>query len=358
MAANGERARQHALDGVRALCAFGVLMHHHAPDIAVIGHPFLQRLLGNGILALSPFFVMSGYLITQRYHDLRRGGVRAYLINRAARIFPLLFLVTTVAFIVHALSGTIAGPQLVPLYIANITTLKGWFDDLKFSGIVQTWSLAPEVAFYALAPLLFIGLRRLGASFLVLMPLCLLLIGLALVRMLHGEAPWGFMRSELFLFACTFFGRATEFAVGMAVAWYVMRTEGRKDGVGITLFGALATTVGYGVIAWNNWNYAEPIGVVLLNFLWPILGLGALLLGLRLESSMLQRLLSLPLMTVIGRSSYAFYLIHLGVVYSAFLWLTGGFVPTVALLLVTAWVLHVAFEEPIVRWAKRRWPAG
>lgn len=356
MSTSGERFRQQPLDGIRALCAIAVLMHHHAPDIEAIDHPFLQRFLGNGFLAISAFFVLSGYLITQRYHGLRREGLKAYVINRAARIFPLLILVTTVAFVVHGLNGAIPGSQLLPLYIANITTLKGWFDDLKFTGIVQTWSLAPEVAFYALAPLFFIGLRRWRWAFLVLMPLFFFMIGLMLVHLLDGHGPWGLMRTELFLMACTFFGRATEFAVGMAVSWYVLHSKYQRAGVGLTVVGAVATVFGYGLAAWNDWNYADPNGVLLLNFLWPVMGLGVLLLGLCLESSLLQGVLSLRLITAIGRSSYAFYLIHLGVVYSAFFWLTGSFIPTVALLLLTAWVLHVAFEEPIVHSVKRRWP--
>lgn len=321
-----------------------------------LDHPLLQGLFHAGYLALGPFFVLSGFLITDRYLDMQGRAWRAYFIWRAARILPLLVLVTSLAFASHVARGTMTPWEAFPLYLANITTVKGWFDDLKFSGIVQTWSITPEVAFYLAAPLLFMGLRRWGGRFLVGLPIALALVGAALVVLLDGCGPWGFMRSFEFMFACTFFGRATEFVVGMAVAWYLRRATTPTKGTRMTTIGAGLTLLTVIIIGTTRWAFGQPGGVLVVDLVWPVLGLGPLFVGLVTEQTALRRLLSLPLPSVMGRASYAFYLIHLGVVYNVIYGVTHSFPATFVLLFVAAWVLNRFFEDPLVRWAKVRWP--
>lgn len=324
--------------------------------MSALDHPLLQGLFHAGYLALGPFFVLSGFLITDRYLDMQGRAWRAYFIWRAARIMPLLVLVTTLAFVVHIGQGTMTPQEALPLYLANITTVKGWFDDLKFSGIVQTWSITPEVAFYLAAPLLFMGLRRWGVRFLFGLPMALALVGTLLVVLLDGRGPWGFMRSFEFMFACTFLGRATEFVVGMAVAWYLRRGPTPTKGTRMTTIGAGLTLITLIIIGTTRWAFGQPGGVLVVDLVWPVLGLGPLFVGLITEHTALRRALSWPLLAVMGRASYAFYLIHLGVAYTALYQVTHSFPASFVLLFIGAWVLHRLVEEPLVRWAKVRWP--
>lgn len=354
MPSTSAHSRLHAFDGLRAVCAVGVFLHHHGPSVSGLDHPLLQGLFHAGYLALGPFFVLSGFLITDRYLDMQGRAWRAYFIWRAARIMPLLVLVTTLAFVVHVARGTMTPGEAFPLYLANITTVKGWFDDLKFSGIVQTWSITPEVAFYLAAPLLFMGLRRWGVRFLVGLPIALALVGAALVVLLDGRGSWGFMRSFEFMFACTFFGRATEFVVGMAVAWYLRSGPTPTKGTRMTTIGAGLTLLTVIIVGATRWTFAQPGGVLVVDLVWPVMGLGPLFVGLVTEQTTLRRLLSLPLPSVMGRASYAFYLIHLGVVYNVIYGLTHSFPATFVLLLMAAWLLNRFFEEPLVRWAKMK----
>lgn len=356
LASTSAPSRLHALDGLRAVCALGVFLHHHGPSVSGLDHPLLQGLFHAGYLALGPFFVLSGFLITDRYLDMPDRAWRAYFIGRAARILPLLVLVTTLVFAVHVGQGTMTPREALPLYLANITTAKGWFDDLKFSGIVQTWSITPEVAFYLCAPALFMGLRRWGVRFLVRLPIALALVGAALVVVLDGRGPWGFMRSFEFMFAFTFLGRATEFVVGMAVAWYLRSGPTPTRRAWLTAIGAGLTLLTVIIIGTTRWAFAQPGGVLVVDLVWPVLGLGPLFVGLITEHTALRRALSWPLLAAMGRASYAFYLIHLGAAYTALYQLTHSFPATFVLLFVVAWVLNRFFEEPLVRWAKVRWP--
>ncbi|MFN6117366.1 MAG: acyltransferase family protein [Flavobacteriales bacterium] len=355
MASTSATSRLHAFDGLRAVCAMGVFLHHHGPSIVALDHPVLQGLFHAGYLALGPFFVLSGYLITDRYLAMQGRAWRAYFIWRAARILPLLVLVTTLAFVVNVQKGTMTLGEAMPLYLANISTVKGWFDDLKFSGIVQTWSITPEVVFYLAAPLLFIGLRRWAWRFLIALPIILAVFGATLVVWLDGRGLWGFMRSFEFMFACIFFGRATEFVVGMAVAWYVRNHAPRTGGAWMTSLGTGVTLLSLLIITSTRWTFAQSGGVLLVDLLWPVFGLGPLFLGLVSERTWLRSALSQPLITMMGRCSYAFYLIHLGVVYNVLYLLTGGFLTTLVLLFLLSWVLHRVVEEPVVRWARMRW---
>jgi peptidoglycan/LPS O-acetylase OafA/YrhL len=93
----------------------GVFLHHHGPSIVALDHPVLQGLFHAGYLALGPFFVLSGYLITDRYLAMQGRAWRAYFIWRAARILPLLVLVTTLAFISHVRHGTLTLGEALPL---------------------------------------------------------------------------------------------------------------------------------------------------------------------------------------------------------------------------------------------------
>jgi peptidoglycan/LPS O-acetylase OafA/YrhL len=355
MASTSATSRLHALDGVRAVCALAIFFHHHGPSVSAWDHPLLQGFFHAGYLALSPFFVLSGFLITDRYLDTQGPAWRSYFISRAARILPLLVLVTTLAFLAHVQQGVMTPREAIPLYLANITTVKGWFDDLKFSGIVQTWSITPEVVFYLAAPLLFLGLRRWGWRFLIGLPIALAVFGATLVVWLDGRGPWGFMRSFEFMFACTFLGRATEFVVGMAVAWHLRRGSPTIGPGRWTALGAGVTLLTLLIIAYTRWTFAQPGGVLLVDLLWPVFGLGPLFLGLVSERTWLRSALSQPLITMMGRCSYAFYLIHLGMVYNVLYLLTGGFLTTLVLLFLLSWVLHRVVEEPVVRWARMRW---
>ena len=58
--------------------------------------------------------------------------------------------------------GAIQSPILI-LFL-NIFFIRGFFDDLKFTGVGQGWSLTVEECFYLLAPVLFIGIKRNSAD--------------------------------------------------------------------------------------------------------------------------------------------------------------------------------------------------
>ncbi len=335
-----------ALTGLRAVAAYAVFLHHYNPAPA---GTFAHRLFAQGYIGVSVFFVLSGFLIYHRYADAYQSreawSWRGYLQNRFARVFPLyiLLLLLTVG-----INTAIGQPMRAVELVLNLTLLKGLFEDYKFSGIAQSWSLTADICFYSLAPLLFVALRRWGALWLTAG-----LVGIGLLLWaLTGPTHWhGFFDDIPFLLFYTFFGRAFEFVAGM---WLASRWQGNR----LPLF-KHATPIGLLLVSsCLLWQAIVPTitahqarlfwsELIVYNYLLPI-GIGIFFMGLLKEKSVIRRLLAQRIMQALGRSSYAFYLIHVGVVakglYKIGLTHTGLLF---FLLVLIAYVLYVRIEKPL-----------
>lgn len=137
----GDRIR--ALDGVRAMAVFLVLLFHG------MGNKFPVGWIGVDI-----FFVLSGYLITGlllREADRDRIDLIAFYVRRAARLFPALLLTVVLCLAVSA-PVTLNDVLASVTYLADIARWRG--HDVGALG--HTWSLAIEEHFYLLWPLVLI----------------------------------------------------------------------------------------------------------------------------------------------------------------------------------------------------------
>lgn len=273
-----------SLTGFRAIAAWLVFANHYNP-FAAERFPFLNGLFNELSIGVSMFFVLSGFLITIRYDDplLPKPSFGDYMRNRFARIYPLYFILTTLTFVVIGEWGWV--------YVANITITKGFFDDLKFTGIAQAWSLTVEETFYFLAPFIFLTIHRFKWTMLV-WPFVLLAAGMVIFD------------SRDFMLVYTFFGRSFEFFVGIVLARFYQQKQTAKRGytwLGIVM--VLMCLLSSSIV---THQVVVPIATALL--MW----------GLITETTWMQKLLSTKLMDVLGKSSYAFYLIHIGVIASLF----------------------------------------
>ncbi len=157
-----------ALDGLRAIAVFGVMLYHGgAPGV------------GGGFLGVNVFFVLSGFLITSLLLGewttrltIRLGEFWA---RRARRLLPaLLVLLVGVAIYakVFASPGQFSNLRLDTLsslfYVANwhfIFAGANYFDlTAQPSPLAHMWSLAIEEQFYIVWPPVVLVLLRLGAK--------------------------------------------------------------------------------------------------------------------------------------------------------------------------------------------------
>lgn len=150
-----------ALDAVRAVGALMVLVTHVAfwtgsYDFDVWG-TFLSRLDAGVAL----FFVLSGFLLSRPFVLQARGGrthppLGNYLWKRGLRVLPVYWIVGVVALLTVQDN---ADADLVD-WLQMLTLTDLYLADSIPAGITQTWSLATEVAFYALLPLLMVAWNR------------------------------------------------------------------------------------------------------------------------------------------------------------------------------------------------------
>lgn len=154
------------LDGLRALAVIAVLAFHLQFDAA-----------SGGFLGVSLFFTLSGYLITALLlHEHARHGridVRAFWVRRLRRLMPASAVVIACIALAAVLfdrfpSERLRGDLFAALgYVANWRFMSGSNSYAELftstpSPVLHFWSLAIEEQFYAVFPLVMVGLLSLG----------------------------------------------------------------------------------------------------------------------------------------------------------------------------------------------------
>lgn len=341
------RERYPALTGIRAFGAIAVFLDHFPlwPQQHIV------------INVMAFFYALSGFLIVRIYHEqaqLSGPWLAKYFINRFARIYPVYFLLLTVAVCLER--------DVRPAVLAaNYTLTHALFQHARI--ILQpSWSLTVEECFYALAPLFMILARRSG--FAAAFALGAGLLGAALGI---SQLDIRFLHTASFVFSTTFFGHFAEFFAGVYLALHVTRLEKRGS---LRTPGSWRTAAGLaGVAALTAVMLAvyrrpplDQAAIILTNnFLIPV-PIALLYLGLIREDTTLSRALSGRLAGLLGRSSYSFYLLHMLVIDYVSVPLLGSFhvarpVLVIATFIATwlvAILLFLKFEEPVNLALRRR----
>ena len=143
------------LDTVRAWGAFLVLATHVAFWSGSYGFSLAGTLLSRLDVGVALFFVLSGFLLSRPYlvaarTGRRMPGTRHYLWKRLLRIMPPYWIVAVPALTL-LVDNAGAGPRD---WLRTLTLTDLYFADHMPAGLTQMWSLATELAFYLLLPLL------------------------------------------------------------------------------------------------------------------------------------------------------------------------------------------------------------
>jgi peptidoglycan/LPS O-acetylase OafA/YrhL len=308
-----------ALTGIRALCVYAIFFYHLNP-FSASEHPQWHRLFGQFYTFLTFFFVLSGFVICYKYYDIRglqRKALYNYVVNRLSRVFPVLFILITITFLLYYRAGLGSAWETVKLYLLNVTLLKGFSAEYHLSGIGPSWSMSVEELFYLLAPLVFAYVTT-ARRFIGWVLACY--AAGALLTLLFGTFPnGGFFGSYPFTFYTTFFGRAFEFACGICLALHV---KGLLQLPLLPKLGRSALYIGLLVIvlavAGQYWvaghygvaNAADTWPGLLLNNIAMPLGITLFFYSLIYHPSFWQRLFSTRLLVALGNATYSFYLLH------------------------------------------------
>lgn len=323
-----------ALTGIRAVAAFMVVAFHMSQAAKQTATGWLRYSVEGMLewhIGVAVFFVLSGFLITNRYADkieLTGPWFRRYMQNRFARIYPIYFLLTAGSFFLlhqqdmhtwYHWPQTFGFRDKVNVLVLNFTLTRAYFEELFTVGLPTAWSLTVEETFYLLAPILLLGLKR-DSRRLFFYPLILLALGFLLVAFCSRFFPlYGLMANLRFMLNFTFFGRCAEFLLGMGLAlWVAKQPTKERSGIFYTTLGAGGIVLFITAMAIVHHFYPvagpteSPYGQIFAtNFILPLF-VCALFWGLISEHSQLRKLLETQPFDLLGKSSYVLYLIHLG----------------------------------------------
>ena len=284
----------------------------------------VQRFFGEFHIGVSLFFVLSGFLITFRYYQkfdrLSKPWFLQYLKNRVARIYPMYFLLTVAAFVYFFItkdqSITMGYTHPVALMLMNITFVRGFFYQFWNTGISQSWSLTVEECFYFSAPIIFLIAKRYGKFY--IQPVVITLFAIAMYFIFRNVNWYGFFGNFTFVMVFTFFGRCFEFFVGIQLA-KIMLNKGfeRNTKIPFTYGGFVLIFACVLVMAFQpiptGWaaGLESPVGIITNNYFLCI-AVALFYYGILTENTLFKRFLALPFIELLGKSSYIFYLVHLG----------------------------------------------
>jgi peptidoglycan/LPS O-acetylase OafA/YrhL len=312
------------MDGLRALAAIGVFCVHlnQILDVDVYWGVFdLGLLMGNGEVGVALFFVLSGFLLSRPFIvHLRDGGprpsLRRYWLHRIVRILPAYYLCL---LLLVWLGGTWQAPEgrldllLHLLFVFNLAE----FSILSIKPVF--WTLAVEMQFYLLLPLVLV-LRRQLISWLLVIAGASYLVHAGLNQWFEWRIPWPWSDWQLWLrphgavLNHSLFGHLPHFILGIGAAALADRPSLRNltpRGAGalwaLVMF-ALLLLLGTG---WAD-RVALPYGPYHLPGV-PLL-LSALVLLTPLAGAVTQVLEYHPV-RYLGRISYGIYLYHLPVMW-------------------------------------------
>jgi peptidoglycan/LPS O-acetylase OafA/YrhL len=349
-----------SLTGMRAVAALLVMGTHAAYGTGTYNRGYVGLLSSRMEIGVAIFFVLSGFLLFGAWVRAAAIGVdppvlSRYARNRVRRIMPAYVVAVLIAYAVyqfrdiapnpgHTWHGFVRNLTLTQIYSENYLTT------YLHQGLTQMWSLAVEVAFYAVLPLL---------AYLLLAVLCrrrwrpgLVLAGLAVLSALSPawlivmhRTDWLPNGAGLWLphYLVWFVG-------GMALA--VLQAKGVRCYAAAVLPFALAAylVVSTPIAGANNapsLDMGQDVTKVLFYAAIATVVVAPLALG---DNGWYARVLGSRPMVWLGEISYEIFLLHVIVMEIALVsvlrWpvytgsVVGLFATTLALTIPLAWLLH------------------
>ena len=243
-------------------------------------------------------------------------------------------------------------PYWLKVYILNITFLRGFLENYNHTLVVVGWSLTVEETFYLLAPILFLligdNIKKYIVAFFVFFSFGWLLSVLS-VDEFHGIL-WSHHK---FMMTNTFFGHSFAFIFGIIVG--VLNKRYRESsfkyftvvGIAGILFSLVILSQVNNVLGEGTQGVYTWKGI----FVWCIFSIpfiGALIWGLIHETTIVSRLFSSEIFQILGKCSYTFYLIHVGIVTNIISkFVTENVFGRFALLLLLSYLIWRFIEEPL-----------
>lgn len=319
-----------ALTGLRFVAALAVLGFHRGQEFLAAAPRPLRALAANGYVGVSLFFVLSGFILAYTYCERagERVGLRAFYEARLARIYPVYLLGLLLALPFGVATGLAAPDWAARLhlalgFLAELLLVQSWHPDSACGLNCPGWSLSVEVGFYLLFPFLtwlfFRSARVLRSTFVACNVLALLPPTLYLVLRPDGALAVG-PATHTFWVAVVKYNPALhlgEFLLGIVTAaLYVHLAAAAGPPGGLRRWLAEPLLPAALLLALLASAPLEPYllvhnGLLAPLFAWLIVALALAGADASRPASGLVRLLSHPVLVLLGEASYSLYILHM-----------------------------------------------
>lgn len=308
------RKRLPALDGLRGIAILAVFAYHYAGGLPnkVSSGPIhlLGMLFAFGWSGVDLFFVLSGFLITGILYDTQRDShyYKNFYARRVLRIFPPFYLLA----LIYLLLTPLVGAHWRWIHLSYLVYLGFpfaliWPTLMQVSPLVLTnhlWSLCAEEQFYLAWPWMIARLRSSAGVLRACAVVGVLALGF---RVLICASNWlGIGWTHDFLLS-----RMDTLAVGAVIA--ILVRGALRDSVlrwaPLTFVSAASCVVGICAVR-HTVNHIDP-AIATVGFSVIALAYGSLLVLALRPDSWMERLLSLRILRIFGKYSYAMYLYDL-----------------------------------------------
>ena len=153
-----------SLTGIRAVAALLVVLTHAAYTTGHYTHGYIGLVYSRMEIGVPIFFVLSGFLLFGPWVKAAASGglspsVRRYAWHRVRRIMPAYVVTVIAAYLLYNFRTAGPNPGHTWMgFLRNLSLTQIYTDHYLFSylhqGLTQMWSLAVEVAFYVVLPVL------------------------------------------------------------------------------------------------------------------------------------------------------------------------------------------------------------
>jgi len=342
-----------ALDGLRALSIFLVLLHH-SPGVQKSS--FFWTLQENGRYGVGFFFVISGFLICTLFlrEESKYGKIdlRKFYSRRFLRLLPLYYAVLLLqALLVFGLHQyTPENQQLfrekLPSYLFYYSN---WLPTMTQGPFFCAWSLAVEEQFYIGFGLILFFCRR---------PVVISIISAALLIKIFVYQLFGAVdaHSQLCLVLFSYrepilLGVLTAFALNTEKGFVILR---KWMGTGW-----ITVSAGGAIVAWLSLHAMRHESAWDSQLLYMLMTI--FLIGVVMRPSV--PVLGGRVLTHIGKISYGIYLLHMfvGSTVRKLPWgenVWFSFITMSGLTILLASLVYKYFEEPIIKFYKKKFSPG
>lgn len=357
-----------ALEGLRAIACCGIIVTHVAFQTGADTGSLFNRMMARTDFFVPVFFALSGFLLWRRHRAdfsfslfdaTNRLTILGYYVKRAGRIMPA-YLVTVLLVL---LLFPVAGDPSALEVIANIFLFQIYVDGGLLGGLTHLWSLAVEMAFYLVLPIIaaLFGRRSWRARMLWIAGVALISYGWAFIPA-FAEAPGpGELNPHIMppafaaWFAVGFLSAELEGKVGPRLVAWIARFRPVFWLIALLMLAVAASDGPEGL------NHAEPAEFAR-RTVYGTLFAAALIMPYALSPR--SKWLESLWMQALGRWSYSIFLWHMSLLSLVFPLLgIGLFSGHTALVLLATFVLTVPVaalsyslvEEPARRFINSWW---